>query len=260
MDWRSPFIPRLFEGHVSHLRLHPKRHLLRYKVTAAWLDIDDLRAIEARGIAVDRWGPTAFWQRDHGFRTGGALRPWVEAELAKIGATKPDRVMLLSFFRIWGFGFAPISVYFCYDSRGEVQSVVYEVKNTIGGQTGYAAVAIDPHEAYLKRTQHKTFSVSPFIDMAKTYRFQTVPPGERLRFRIRQDAGDTPYLYAVWTGVARALCRTNLYRISLVTPLRGAKIWGAIHWEAIKMRAKGFRLASQTPRSTVEDVLHDAGH
>lgn len=238
--WRDPFEPRLYRGAVMHLRLRPKRHQFRYAVTALWIDADAPELAQSRLFSVDRRNVVSFHRRDHGPRDGTDLRPWVEARLEEVGVARPDRIMLLSFPRVFGFAFNPLSVYYCYDAGGRLQALVYEVKNTFGDQHGYAApVERGAAEDFRAQAHPKEFFVSPFIDMAKTYHFQAPAPAERLALKIDERDADGSFLIATWNGAATPLTTPALTRLFVAKPLATAKVTAAIHWHALRLFLKG---------------------
>lgn len=233
----------LYPGHVMHMRLTPFAHRFRYRVFTLLLDIDRLEETCAglRLLALDRFGLLAFHRRDHGPRDGSALRPWVEALLAGAGRPRPARVRLLAFPRILGYAFNPLSVYFCEDADGRLESVVYEVKNTMGGQHPYVLAARPDRDGAVRHRQRKQFFVSPFIGMDQTYAFTVRPPGARLSLKIRQRDADGPWLIATQTGRRRPLTDAELLRQWAGHPLMSLKVIAAIHWQALLLWLKGAR-------------------
>ncbi len=233
--------PCLYRGHVMHMRLAPFRHRFRYRVFSLLVDIDrleeDLGGL--RLLRLDRFGPLSFHRRDHGPRDGSDLRPWVDALLARHGRPAASRVMLLSFPRILGYTFNPLSVYFCLDASGALESVIYEVKNTFGDQHPYVLAADPGADGAGRQEQAKGFFVSPFIGMDQTYRFTIRPPGERLAVRIRQHDAAGPMLIATQSGTRRALSDAQLARAWGAHPLMTLKVIGAIHWQALRLWLKG---------------------
>lgn len=239
---------RLYVGHVMHLRLRPKRHQFRYSVFSLWLDVDrlDQTASRLKRFAVDRFALFAFYRRDHGRRDGSDLRPWVEEQLAAAGLVRdardrPGRIMLLSFPRVLGYAFNPLSVYYCYDAHDRLRHIVYEVKNTFGDQHPYAVAANADDDGLSRHDRLKEFFVSPFIDMEKTYRFTTASPSDRLSLRIKEtdDVGD--YLIATWNGDAEPLTDRALLRRFVSHPLMTLRVILGIHWEALRLAIKGVR-------------------
>ena len=192
-------------------------------------------------FSVDRFNLTSFRLRDHGARDGGPLRPWVEARLAEIGAGRPNRIMLLSFPRMLGYAFNPLSIYYCYDSESALTHLVYQVKNTFGDQHAYALSAGTDPDGLARHEQLKEFFVSPFIDMEKTYRFAAAAPGERLALRIKQVDDDGDYLIATWNGAAEALTDRALLTRLVTHPFATLRVTTGIHWQALRLALKGVR-------------------
>jgi hypothetical protein len=240
----------LYVGHVMHMRLRPFAHRFRYATFSLLLDIDRLEEACAglRLLALDRFGPLSFHRRDHGARDGSELRPWVDARLAEAGRPPAARVRLLSFPRILGYAFNPLSVYFCEDAAGRLESVVYEVKNTFGDQHAYVLAAAPGGDGAARHAQDKGFFVSPFLDMEQRYRFTIRPPGERLAIRIRQgrrgEAGD--WLIATHNATRRPLDDRALALAWARHPLMTLKVFGAIHWQALRLFLKGARFHRYT--------------
>ena len=238
---------RLYVGEVMHMRLRPFRHQFRYRVFTALLDVDRLEDAASRLLKIDRFGVFSFHRRDHGARDGSPLRPWVERLLADAGRPQPARIMLLSMPRLLGYAFNPLSVFFCYDAKGAMESIVYEVKNTFGDQTPYvvdaATVSGGATDGAARHEQPKEMFVSPFIEMNQTYRFTIRPPDERLSIRIKQGDG-TPggdWLIATQNGDRRSLCDRALAGLIFSHPLAAFKVIAAIHWQALKLWLKGAR-------------------
>jgi hypothetical protein len=236
---------RLYVGHVMHMRLIPRPHRFRYRVFSILVDIDRIDAALApvRLMARSRLAPLAFHDRDHGPRDGSALRPWVDAELARAGLPRPARVDLLCFPRMWGYVFNPLSVYYCQDEGGRLTALIYEVKNTFGEQIAYVRPAGAPEGGAVRHRQPKTMRVSPFIAMDQTYRFDVAPPGERLSLRIRQAGPEGETLIATQTGVARPFTDAGLLAALVGHPLMTFKVIAAIHWEALRLWLKRVPLA-----------------
>lgn len=239
----DPFTPRIFVGRVMHLRLRPKRHQFRQRVFCLYLDVDRLEETAAglRALRLDRFGLFAFHRRDHGPRDGSDLRPWVDDRLSEAGLAPAARVMLLSFPRMLGYAFNPLSIYYCFDRNGALSALIYEVKNTFGDQHAYALPAGPAEGGAHRQAQDKEFFVSPFIDMEKTYRFAAPSPGARLAVRIEETDRDGPYLLATWNGAAEPLTDGRLLRRFCAQPLMTLGVILGIHWHALRLFLKGVR-------------------
>ncbi|MEO1456386.1 MAG: DUF1365 domain-containing protein [Pseudomonadota bacterium] len=234
----------LYVGHVMHMRLRPFAHRFRYAVFSLLLDIDRLEetAARLRLLAVDRFGLLAFHRRDHGPRDGTDLRAWAEARLAEAGRPRPGRIWLLSFPRLLGYAFNPLSVYFCEAAEGgRLESVIYEVKNTFGDQHAYVLPAEPGRDGAVRHGHDKGFFVSPFLDMAQRYRFTIRAPEARLALRIRQASPEGEWLIATQSGTRRALTDRALFAAWATHPLMTLKVIVAIHWQALRLWLRGAR-------------------
>ncbi len=230
-------------GHVMHMRLTPFAHRFRYRVFTLLLDLDrlDETAGRLRLLRLDRFGLLAVHRRDHGPRDGSDLRAWAEARLAEAGRPPPARIWLLSFPRVFGYAFNPLSVYYCADASGRLESVIYEVKNTFGDQHPYVLAAEPDADGAIRHDQDKGFFVSPFIGMDQRYAFTLRPPGARLALRIRQRDATGPWLIATQTGTRRPLSDRHLAGALLRHPLLSFKVIAAIHWQALRLWLRGAR-------------------
>lgn len=239
MTARAP--ATLYRGHVMHMRLIPRRHRFRYRVFSVLVDIDRMAETlrPLRLITHNTPGVLSVKDRDHGPRDGTPLRPWVDAQLARAGRPGAARVEMLSFPRMFGYGFNPLTVYYCLDDGDALTSVIYEVKNTFGDQIAYTVPAGAAEGGAYRQRQGKAMYVSPFIAMDQTYRFTLDLPGQRMGVRIRQagPGGDT--LIATHTGRGERLTDAGLARALVLYPLLSFRVIALIHWHAARLFLKG---------------------
>ena len=85
----------------------------------------------------------------------------------------------------------------------------------------------------------KTFLVSPFLPMGLRYEFHVSAPGETLTVAIRASGPDGVVLRAALAGERRELTDAALMNAGLAAPLEAMKTTAAIHWEALRLWAKG---------------------
>jgi DUF1365 family protein len=252
----------LYVGTVMHRRVRPRRHRLRYRVFWTLLDLDEIAQLPRalRLFSHNRFNAVSFHDRDHGDGSGRPLRDQVEGHLQAAGIA-PDGgpIRLLCMPRIFGFGFNPLSVYFCYQRGGNLVAILYEVHNTfrerhsylipVDGAAGTAAGA----GAIIDQQCRKGFYVSPFMDMDMNYRFRVAVPDRRIAVAIRAADRDGLLLAAALRGDRVAMTDAALLRVLLTHPLLTLKVVGAIHWHALRMVLKGFRLRSR-PRPPAAPV------
>lgn len=236
----------IYAGTVVHARLRPKRHRLGYKVFNLLLDLDEVETLDLKLFGVERPGLLGFRRRDHGDGVA-PLRDWVADRLAEAGIHwDGGRVELLCYPRMFGFVFNPISVYFCYAKAGELCGLLYEVQNTHGERHTYVMPA-RLSDGEVRHAADKVFFVSPFMPMQCTYKFRISPPGERVGISIHEDDAEGLLLTASFTGRREELTDRALLGLLLRYPLMTLKVVAGIHFEALKLLAKGIRFFDWHP-------------
>jgi hypothetical protein len=231
----------LYFGSVMHRRLRHRRHRLAYRVFTLYVDLDELPALQRR-LRLFSWNRfNLFGLNDADLGDGiGSPASWARRQLARAGlAHAGARIGLLCYPRVLGYVFNPISVYFCFDRRGTLGAVIYEVHNTFGERHSYL-VPVDPDApGPFRHHCAKRLHVSPFIGMEATYHFRLGVPGERLSFAIAETDADGPVLQAAATGARVALTDRALVSAFLRYPFMTLKVIAAIHWEALRLWLKG---------------------
>jgi len=230
----------IYAGEVVHARMRPKSHRLRYRVFCLLLDLDEIGELGLRLLGVERPGLMGFRAADHGDRRT-PLKHWAGTLLAQAGIDwDGGRIELLCYPRMFGFVFNPLSVYFCHARSGELRGLLYEVHNTHGERHTYVMPA-GADGGVVRHEANKAFIVSPFMPMECTYRFRILPPGETVGISILENDREGLLLAAAFTGRREALTDRALLRLLLRYPLMTLKVVAAIHYEAIKLLAKGIR-------------------
>jgi DUF1365 family protein len=242
----------LYFGDVMHARLKPMGHRFSYRVMSLLIDLDRLDEADRQTplFGVNRAALYSFRETDHGPRDGSSLRAYAQSCAAEHGIDLTGgRVMLLSYPRLLGYTFNPLSAYFCYTSDGELALIIYEVRNTFGDIHAYVLpVRPGEHtEAGIRQQQDKLFYVSPFLEMPLRYHFRVSPPGHCVKLRILETDTDGPILAATFNGRRRALTTAALLKSFLALPVVTFKIMAAIHWEALRLWIKGARLVPRPP-------------
>ena len=239
----------LYVGPVTHRRFKPKMHALRYRVFMLLLDLDELPGLFARLklLRPGRFGFMSFRARDHGDKAHDDLKTYVSARLSDAGVEGGGPIRLLCMPRVLGYGFNPLSVYFCHDAEQRLTAILYEVRNTFGQRHSYLIATPEAGPDSVQQTAPKRFYVSPFMDMDLTYVFDVAPPGEdvRITIQVRDDTG--PVLTAAFAGQRRELTDSTLFHAWVTHPLLTLKVMAGIHWEAVKIVAKGFRFRGKPP-------------
>lgn len=254
----------LYVGAVTHRRLRPKPHRLRYRVFSLLLDLDDIPAVarRLRLFSHRRFNLFGFDERDHADGTGNSLRAWVEGHLVRAGIDlEGGPIRLLAMPRVLGYGFNPLSVYFCHHRDGRLVALLHEVHNTFGERHTYL-IPVDEPVGAIRQDCAKTFHVSPFMAMDMRYEFRIRAPGEALNIVIRGQDADGPVIVAALAAERQELTDAALLRAFLRTPLLTLKVIGSIHWEALRLWRKGLKFYSkpEAPATAVSIVTTDLQH
>ena len=233
------FRSALCEGVVTHRRVLAPSHAFRYRVFMLLLDLDEIDALERSLVLFGhrRSRPLRFREEDHLAGSATSLREHLEAVVRAEGLEMPrGRVELLTNGRVLGHVFNPVSFFYAYDESDRLALVVAEVNNTFGDRHSYV-LPVGGGEGWERK---KVMHVSPFTRPdAGTYHFALPPPGERVEAVIDLAQGGG-------TVVATRLCldRRPLDDRAIASalvrfPFQTLKVVAAIHWEALRLWAKG---------------------
>jgi hypothetical protein len=238
----------LYVGKTIHARLSPRPHQFSYGLFQLLVDVDRIDDA-VRGLHLlrhGRFGLFSFDERDHGARDGSPLRAWAEARLAEAGlAVSASRIRLLSFPRMLGFVFNPISIFFIEDGRGRLEAVIYEVNNTFGQTHAYVAPAAGA--SCERQEADKKLYVSPFYGVEGAYRFLITPAAETFNLVIAKSLDGRPDFTATLSAERRDLTDAALVKLFFAMPLMTLGVVAAIHWQALRLWLKGAPFAARSP-------------
>ncbi len=232
---------RIYFTRVLHRRLETVKYSFSYRVFSLLLDLDALPAMRSRFLSVNRFNLLSFNERDHGPRDGSPLKPWIEA-LLRCNGVEIDggRVQLLCFPRLLGYGFNPLSVWYCFHSDGSLRAVLAEVNNTFGEHHFYLmSQEGEPLSWPVARSVNKVFHVSPLMGMDASYGFRLSEPTDRLSVVIHQYQNGKLTMIASQEGEGHELTDRHLLSALFRVPLLPFKIMAAIHWQALKIWLRG---------------------
>jgi len=233
----------LYWGSVFHRRHAPRVHKFRYRLFWLLVDLDELDHLGARLrlISHNRANLFSVNDRDHGDGSTTPLRAQAETRLRAAGVDcEGGSISLLCMPRTFGYAFNPISVYFCHRPDGTLAALIYQVHNTFGERHSYVLPAAEK-DGGIRQACDKAFFVSPFMPMGLRYAFHVAPPGETLVVAIKASGPDGPMFHAALSGRRSDLTDGALLRAALSVPAIGLKTMAAIHWQAVKLFAKGVK-------------------
>lgn len=235
----------LYEGIVRHRRATPVEHEFSYSIYYLYLDLRELPTVFARRWLWSTGGSTlASWHRedhlgDPSVPLDVAVRELVQS---RTGARPAGPIRLLTHPRYFGYGFNPVSFYYCFDESDEhVQAVVAEINNTPWGEQ-YCYV-LDARLSGPDAGKHrwllgKEFHVSPFMGMNVTYDWRFVDPGESLAIHMVSLEGGEHLFDATLTLRRREMTGRALAWMLVRHPFVSARVVSAIYWQALRLKLK----------------------
>ena len=232
----------IYNGTVIHKRFKPKLHFFKYKVFSLLIDLSELKILDKNisFFSYNKFNLISFFDKDHGDRDGTSLVEWVKKNLNENKINNQNiKIKLLCYPRILGYVFNPLSVFYIYNNKDELISILYEVKNTFGEQHTYIFKV--ENDNLLQHNCEKKFHVSPFIEMNCNYFFRILKPSEKISVIIDQYQSNEKILFASQDGKRADLTSAELMKSYLKHPLMTFKIISAIHFEAFKLWTKGIK-------------------
>lgn len=238
----------VFEGVVFHARSRPKKHRFQYKVFNFLIDLDALDEVAARHqfFSRNRFNLFSFRDRDHCVGEHDNIADYLRDALCEAGLARADKIYALFYPRILGYAFNPLIVFYCYDGDGAMFATFYQVNNTFGERHTYLIPATRNQNMVVQGTE-KRFHVSPFIDMDMRYTFYTQLPSNDVGIGI--DVSDEQGLLLKTSFKGHAVkSPVRMMRLFFRYPFMVVKVVGGIHYEALRLMAKGMKLLPSGPR------------
>jgi len=231
---------RLWFGTTAHTREQPFRRSFKHRIAMLEVDIDrlDEAAKLSRLFSVDNGNALSFRRSDYGARKPGApLRRWAEDRFESSGIDLGGgQIRLVSFPRVLGYGFAPISVWLGHDVKGALRGVIYEVHNTFGETHSYVSAF---ESAAVRTRAEKHFHVSPFFDVSGEYRFTLNPGEDGMGLVVENMSPDGRCHVASLSVRPTALTSLAILKWLVAMPISGLGVMAAIHWQALRLLMKG---------------------
>lgn len=244
----------IYTGVVRHRRRRP-RHDFRFPLFMVYLDLAETERVLAMTRLWGRsaWSPARFRREDYLRRDGldldGSVRRCVEAQT---GRRPEGAIRMLTHLRYFGYLFNPVTFYYCHGASGALESVVAEITNTPWGERHAYVLecARAAERAGVRRWRfHKSFHVSPFLPMDLGYDWSFSVPSERLLVHMQLRDGAQERVFDATLRLRRRELTPWRMRLVLARyPLLTARVIGRIHFEALRLWAKGARVHAHPAR------------
>lgn len=229
----------LYHGVVRHRRRRPVVHSFSNRLFLMSIDLEDVDRVFCVPFlwSTRRFSLVRFCRSDYLGDPNRSLANCVrETVQLRIGRSVSGPVRLLTQVRFLGLVFNPISLYYCYDATGrELEAIVAEVTNTPWGESHCYVIDCANAGRVIRSECPKELHVSPFMEMAMTYRWRLTAPSERLSVHLENHDSRGPVLDATMLLRRRKLTSMSLVATLARFPFMSAHVLLAIYWQALRL-------------------------
>lgn len=251
--------PKIFTAQVMHKRLFPKINDFSYNVYYIVLPLSQIHSKSLQDhLTVNKPALLSFHEKDHATSDNKHKNEdWIMGILQEHGLNYAlEDIMLVTMPRILGYVFNPVSFWFMFDKEKNIRTVLCEVNNTFGETHNYLCSKkngdIIEKDDWLEA--EKLFHVSPFLKREGKYKFRFSLQNNNLGIWINFHDGDNQLqLITSLIGHLKPLNKANLRYVFITHPLLTFKVIFLIHWQAIKLLAKGMTYISK-PRQFINKL------
>ena len=251
---------------IHHTRHGQPSHFLARRGLSIWIDLDQLADANRQShfFSVGQFNVMSFFESDYGPNFGHkkpvtSLSAYVRDMASKIlPHAHVAHVRLLTFPRIMGFSFNPLSVYVAQNDLGMDILYIYEVRNTFGDMHAYIGTPVDGHSIL---EAQKIFHVSPFFPVSGRYRLHIRHDQAQIKLVMRYLIGTKPALTATMRGGVAPLSNRSLWAGLWRTSQWPLRPLLSIHVEAAKLWMKKLQFYKRpappaSPWSQARNSLH----
>jgi len=198
-------------------------------------------------FSLNRFNLISFFENDYGDTNNKSQKTLKEKMLYLLDTNGIDtssikKIYALTYPRVLGFSFNPITVFYCCGGDGSQRAVIYEVRNTFGERHNYIFNVPQGAAFATSHLTNKMFHVSPFFDRQGVYNFKITDPAEHIMVSIDYRHEGARRLFACFKGEQVAFTNANLLRMSLKIPFMTVLVVAGILYEACLLWVKGIKV------------------
>lgn len=249
--------PHILTAKIMHKRFFPKVNSFLYGAYYLCLPLSRLHLPETRQhLSVNKFGLLSFYERDHGDKSGN-IEHWIRDILTEHSLNDMvDDIVLVCMPRVLGYVFNPVSFWLCLDKDNGLRAVLCEVNNTFGETHSYLCTPkvgdIIHNDDWLEAK--KLFHVSPFLNREGHYQFRFSRTDNKLGIWIDfYNADNQKQLVTSLMGGLEPLTQASLQSVFFKYPLITFKTIILIHWQALKLVAKGIHYVTKPKQ--LKDII-----
>lgn len=259
----------IYEGNVMHRRFEPVDHDFNYRVFMMYLDLDEIDDVfggrwlwSAHRPALARYKREAY-PGEPGEPLDLTIRNMVERDS---GHRPQGPIRLLTHLRYFGYGFNPVSFFYCFSPSGQdLEAVVAHVTSTPWGET-HSYVVTPPVETSQDITSHlitsqvrtsqspsqedqvprsgivnsadKALHVSPFMPMALRHEFRFGVPSDRLQVHMTNRRQNRAVFSADLSMDRKEISTASLTAALAKYPFMTGRVVLGIYYQALRLYLK----------------------
>lgn len=243
----------IYEGWVRHRRFSPKSHQFSYQVFMMYLNLDEIDTVLCQNKlwSTGKYSPARFKRSDYFGDSSKSLKQCVKEEVFnQIGIKVTGSIFMLTNLRYFGYIMNPLTIYYCFNNKQQLEAMLLEVTNTPWGEKHHYVFSCDPtmqkHRTYINKELH----VSPFNPMNMTYFFKNNTPNKSLAVHMENYTSSTkknndldqphtgPVFDATLVLKKREITHQSLTSILVKYPFMTLKVIYSIYWQALKLFIK----------------------
>ena len=243
---------KLFEGQVFHKRYINYNHSFKNKSLFLLINLNKLSDLISKNqltlplfFSINKFNFLSWNCFDHAERKNNSKPNDILNFVNRLNKGKEfDEVYLFCFPRSLGFGFNPLSIYFCYKNK-LLSEIIFEVKNTFGDIHHYILTNVKRNG--LKQKVNKKLFVSPFFDNKGYYELTSNYKKNKIIVEIKYYKNKKIQLYANLNAKETGFSNFEIIKNLLKFVIFPGKNWINIHLEALKLWTKKIKIY-KTPK------------
>ncbi len=241
---------KFYNGFIHHSRKDGKEHFFKNKMNAIFIELRNDKCKETYKyptlFSINKFNLLAWYSSNHGDQLNHSenqnLYQFILDLIQKSGANenKVHNIKLLTFPKVLGWGFNPLSIYFCYDTKGSLLHSVFEVRNTFGDIHHYVLKNLNKNNV-AQKTEKKLF-VSPFYPQKGYYHLYANQLNNKILTYVDYIINEKKVFSASMDLKEIKFNNFNIVIAFMKFYLFPGKIWINIHLQAFFLWLKKIRL------------------
>ncbi|MDC1375840.1 DUF1365 domain-containing protein [bacterium] len=253
-------IVKLFKGVISHNRSGKIEHKFNNRIISILLDLKSKDSDLPMFFSMNKFNILSWSASDHGLRVKNSNRndlyKFIINLTSKLGFKNKEirDIKLLTFPKVFGYGFNPLSVYFCYSAQDILIYSIFEVRNTFGDIHHYILNSTNKSE--VKQKVLKKLFVSPFYTNKGHYNLYAHYLKNNIVTSVEYRMNNNTVFFASMKVKEINFSNQNIFKSIFYLTIYPGKIWLNIHFQAFFLWLKRVKL-QKIPTS--QKIKHSFG-